>query len=305
MPRKKKVTEKPMTLSLRGAKAGNDRQMIPADNVDAEGTAWATVGENIRKGAKKIPSIDESLNTINGIKKDISELKEDLGDLGNLIENSTKNWWNNKIWYAYGTSLTSIEHGKYANYVASFSGLELHNKGIPGGALVMNRDVYDALMDNTDGKVDADLITIEVGAYDFYAPLGDISSMDNNTFCGALNTCLKNVLMNCPKAQVVLMPSTRQKTSDDGSELSQLDSANSYGVTYEQRYEAIRKVAEANGVYFIPFGSGLGLGLFRMQSSSKYNVNHINHTELSGYNLAQGIWSYLKNIPLWYDSLPS
>ena len=50
MPRKKKVTEKPMTLSLRSAKAGNGRQMIPADNVDAEGTAWATVGENIRKG---------------------------------------------------------------------------------------------------------------------------------------------------------------------------------------------------------------------------------------------------------------
>ena len=50
MPRKKKVTEKPMVLGLRGAKASNDRQMIPADNVDAEGTAWATVGENIRKG---------------------------------------------------------------------------------------------------------------------------------------------------------------------------------------------------------------------------------------------------------------
>lgn len=50
MPRKKKVTEKPMALSLRSAKADDDRQMIPADNVDAEGTAWATVGENIRKG---------------------------------------------------------------------------------------------------------------------------------------------------------------------------------------------------------------------------------------------------------------
>ena len=50
MPRKKKVTEKPMALSLRSAKAVTDRQMIPADNVDAEGTAWATVGENIRKG---------------------------------------------------------------------------------------------------------------------------------------------------------------------------------------------------------------------------------------------------------------
>ena len=50
MPRKKKVTEKPMTLGLRVAKASSGRQMIPADNVDAEGTAWATVGENIRKG---------------------------------------------------------------------------------------------------------------------------------------------------------------------------------------------------------------------------------------------------------------
>lgn len=50
MPRKKKVTEKPRTFSLRAEKAINDRQMIPADNVDAEGTAWATVGENIRKG---------------------------------------------------------------------------------------------------------------------------------------------------------------------------------------------------------------------------------------------------------------
>ena len=50
MPRKKKVTEKPMKLGLRSEKAGDERQMIPADNVDAEGTAWATVGENIRKG---------------------------------------------------------------------------------------------------------------------------------------------------------------------------------------------------------------------------------------------------------------
>lgn len=50
MPRKKKVTEKPMELSFRAGKAVNDIKMIPADNVDAEGTAWATVGENIRKG---------------------------------------------------------------------------------------------------------------------------------------------------------------------------------------------------------------------------------------------------------------
>ena len=85
MPRKKKVTEKQMTLSLRNATAGTGRQMIPADNVDAEGTAWATVGENIRKGAKKIPSI-------NVLKEDISELKEDLTGLLNENLNKSFTW---------------------------------------------------------------------------------------------------------------------------------------------------------------------------------------------------------------------
>ncbi|HJG11105.1 MAG TPA: hypothetical protein K8V07_04180, partial [Bacteroides xylanisolvens] len=72
----------------------------------------------------------------------------------------------------------------------------------------------------------------------------------------------------------------------------------------EERDETIRKIAVANGVYYIPFGSGLGLGLFRQQSSDLYNVDHIHHTELGGYNLAKGIWGYLKNIPLWYSEIP-
>lgn len=32
----------------------DSRSIIPADNVDADGVPWATVGENIRKGAKSI-----------------------------------------------------------------------------------------------------------------------------------------------------------------------------------------------------------------------------------------------------------
>lgn len=46
MPRKKKVTEKPMTLGLRNEKAGADRQMIPADNVDAEAVQKAVSEEH-------------------------------------------------------------------------------------------------------------------------------------------------------------------------------------------------------------------------------------------------------------------
>lgn len=60
MPRKKKVTDKPMVLAAQElvAKAGTNiydgRQMIPADNVDADGKAWPTVGENIRQGTKDV-----------------------------------------------------------------------------------------------------------------------------------------------------------------------------------------------------------------------------------------------------------
>lgn len=44
-----------------------DRQMIPADNVDTNGIAWLTVGENIRKGAKGEPTKKDALNIISAL----------------------------------------------------------------------------------------------------------------------------------------------------------------------------------------------------------------------------------------------
>ena len=89
MPRKKKVTEKPMTLGLRGAKSGNDRQMIPADNVDADGTAWATVGENIRKGSRKATTKEDVLDAISallGVEVTIEEVTATISNDGRKIE---------------------------------------------------------------------------------------------------------------------------------------------------------------------------------------------------------------------------
>lgn len=214
--------------------------------------------------------------------------------------------WNGKSWYAYGTSLTSTAQGKYVPYVERFSGLVATNKGIPGGAIENSGAIYQALMNNSDGKLNADLITIEVGANDGYVSLGTPLDLENTTFCGSLNVCLKNILMNC-KAQVILMDSTRGRYAVGGSldNPRPLDYTVSGGYTYLQRSEAMRQVADANGIYFIPFGSGLGLGLYREQSGNLYNVDNIHHTNLGGYNLAQGIWGYLKNIPLWYTAIPS
>ena len=44
-----------------------------------------------------------------------------------------ENHWKGKLWYAYGTSMTSIAQGKFVPVVEKLSGLTVVNKGIPGG----------------------------------------------------------------------------------------------------------------------------------------------------------------------------
>lgn len=227
-------------------------------------------------------------------------------DGNQICGDSSGEHWHGKIWFAYGTSLTTESAGKWVNHVAQISGMNVTNLGVGGGGIISNRNIYNRLMDNTDGKLNADLITIEVGANDGSSQLGTPLDLQNTTFCGSLNVCLKNILMNC-KAQVVLMDSTRSRYAVGGS-LSDpypLDQVVDGGFNYLQRSEAIRQVAAVNGIYYIPFGSGLGMGLYREQSGNLYNVDQIHPSELGGYNLAQGVWFYLKNIPLWYSSMPT
>lgn len=47
--------------------AHDSRSIIPADNVDADGIPWATVGENIRKGSKGAPTKEDALNIISAL----------------------------------------------------------------------------------------------------------------------------------------------------------------------------------------------------------------------------------------------
>lgn len=77
-----------------------------------------------------------------------------------------KNHWNGKTWYAYGTSMTSVEQGEFVPVVADILELNIVNRGISGGSLTP--DGYGkgnnklAVMNIEDGKENADLITLEV-----------------------------------------------------------------------------------------------------------------------------------------------
>lgn len=126
--------------------------------------------------------------------------------------------WNGLTWYAYGTSITSITQGKYAPYVAEMAGLNLVNKGIPGGGIgdlggYSHGQVRTAIMNTTDGKLDADLITLEVTANDTgdNVPLGTIYDTGNDTLLGCLNQCIRYLQENT-NAQIVVFTSVASTT---------------------------------------------------------------------------------------------
>lgn len=215
------------------------------------------------------------------------------------------NQWDGKIWYAYGTSLTNITNeGKYAKYLRDLSGLTLVNKGLSGGKIVNNGNIKQAVMNTTDGKLEADLITLEVGANDAPATLGDVYDEDDTTFCGALNQCIRYLQENT-NAQIVVLSSTtsRYKLGDPSQKYNGTEKFGSDEHTVLQMRQKTREVCELNSCYYIPMGEGCGLGYARMNASNLYNYDQIHHTDLGGYNVAQFIWSRLKNIPLWYISI--
>ena len=215
--------------------------------------------------------------------------------------NKIQNHWEGKKWYAYGTSLTSESMGKYVPYVAEMSGLDVVNKGIGGGGIISNTKVKDAVMNTTDGKLEADLITLEVGANDASAPLGEPWDNTADTFLGSLTQCINYLLQNT-NARIVVMssPIGRYTTSGGSTEIT----PDRY--KYLERWQGIRDVCIKCGVHYIGLGDESGMGWARLNNNMgiDYNTDNIHHTDIGGYNLAVYMWSKRKDIPLWYTSVP-
>ena len=211
------------------------------------------------------------------------------------------NHWKGKKWYAYGTSLTDISNvGQYCKTVRNLSNLILTNKGISGGGICANTLIKDAIMNTTDGKTNADLITLEVGANDTSSALGTIYDTGNDTFCGALNQCIRYLQKNT-NAQIVVISSTnsRYKSGDKTVEFTPDKTFGDDNHTKYDQWKATKEVCAINSVPYIGMGEEAGLGYARMIASDQYNIDNIHHTVCGGRNLGEFVWSKLKDIPLW------
>lgn len=208
--------------------------------------------------------------------------------------------WNGKKWYAYGTSITDTSQlGKYAPYLAQLSGMQLTDKGISGGGIGnigahSHGQVFNAICNTTDGKLNADLITLETGPNDTDAsvPLGTIYDTTQNTLAGCLNLCIRYLQANT-NAQIAIMPSVA--TTTEPTETNQ----------YYKWQLMIRDICIINRVFFIEPACNLGYGKLTGPNGSLYVVDNIHQTNLGGYILAEAMWEQIKRIPNFRTALPA
>lgn len=208
------------------------------------------------------------------------------------------NHWEGKLWYAYGTSMTSIKQGQFVPVVEKLSGLRVVNKGIPGGCLTPDGygkgNVKRAVMTLEDGKGEADLITLEVLPNEG-STVGDIYDTDDVSFCGCLNQCLRYLQENT-KAQIVLiiMIGGNTATPDTPTE--------SRKITQFEFAQKIEQVARLNSVPVINIFCEGGFGYARVKNRD-YQLDQIHLNKLGGRNMGNFVWSKLKDIPLWETEL--
>ncbi|MBQ1846753.1 MAG: SGNH/GDSL hydrolase family protein [Clostridia bacterium] len=205
------------------------------------------------------------------------------------------NHWKGRLWYAYGTSMTSTEYGKYVPVVEKLSGLRVVNKGIPASCLTP--DGFDgrggmkiAVTDPDDGKKEADLITVEVLPNE--GPnVGGIYDTDGNSFCGCLNQCLRFLQENtAAQIVVIIMIGSNTYKPEDPHELRKIPN-------YEFA-KIIEEVAHLNGVPVINAFCEAGFGYARVKNHD-YQPDNIHLNDIGGLNMGNFIWSKLKDIPLW------
>ena len=209
-----------------------------------------------------------------------------------------KTHWSGKLWYAYGTSMTSVQVGEYVPVVEKLSGLKIINKGIPGGCLTPDGygkgNVKTAIMNLDDGKDKADLITVEVLPNEG-AIVGSIYDTDDKSFCGCLNQCLRYLQENT-KAQIVLIIMIGGNGNPPEKESEKRK------ITEFEFAQKIELVAKLNSIPVINVFCESGFGYARVKNR-EYQIDQIHLNKLGGLNMGNFVWSKLKDIPLWENKI--
>ena len=226
------------------------------------------------------------------------------------------NQWKGKKWYCYGTSMTdnsdvegvigyktdgsenSGRTGYYSEKLSELSGLVEHNFGKAGSGIIPKLHGEDNIksrcMRLSDGKAEADLITVEIIPNDMKGELGEVTDVCDETFCGNLNQIIEYLLTNTDATLVILTASRSRYSSEDISEKTlPTDYKTKKWLEWE---DAVATICRRHGIQYWNGASEAGLGYYRTIKDSTLVQDQVHLTEKGGEILAKYFWGRLKNI---------
>lgn len=216
------------------------------------------------------------------------------------------NQWQGKKWYCYGTSMTDnvtlinggINCGSYSKYLAQYAGLEEHNFGKGGSGIIPkfhgDDNIKTRCMCLTDGKLEADLITVEIIPNDMKGELGEVTDLCDDTFCGNLNQIIEYLLSNT-KATLVILIASRGRYQHDDASVKFLPT----GEHVKKRLaweDAVNTICRMHGIQCWNGAREAGLGYYRVAKDDTLVQDQIHLTNKGGEVLAKYFWGRLKNI---------
>ena len=215
------------------------------------------------------------------------------------------NAWQGKKWYCYGTSMTDnktlingYHSGTYTKYLAEYAGLEEHNYGKSGSGIIPalhgEDNIKSRAMRLSDGKAEADLITVEVIPNDAKGELGEPTDTGSDTFLGNLNQIIEYLLTNTNAVVIILIASRARYQHDDPSVKFFPTSEH---VKKRLAWEAaVETVCKMHGVQCWNGAAEAGLGYYRIAKDNALLQDQIHLTEKGGELLAKYFYGRLASI---------
>lgn len=218
--------------------------------------------------------------------------------------------WEGKEWYAYGTSMTDASYEGYAVQLQKITKMNLHNYGKGGSGIIPSLHggasadhIKSRCMRTSDGKANADLITLEIIPNDMSGTLGESTDTWDETFLGNLNQILQYLQENCPKAQIVVLTATRSRRSLDAQTEYVPTSQNATNwLAWE---DGIAEVCRRNCVPFWNGWTACWLWYHRVKAATSWNTyvkDQIHLTQVWAENLAYFFYNKLKDLSLWHTT---
>lgn len=227
------------------------------------------------------------------------------------VEVEVDSHWANKTWYAYGTSMTDTTMNGYTVELQSLLGANLTNYGKGWSGIIPSLhggtsgdNTYTRVKRTSDGKTNADLITLEIIPNDMSGTLGtptdNYADGTTETFCGCLNELLQYLQVNT-NAQIVVLIATKSRYQYQHPETTYPPESEN-ATKWIEWTDAAKECCRRNCVPFIDGQSNCGLGYARVIGNNRYVQDQIHLTPLGAKNLWQYFYSQIKNIPLFYSA---